>query len=349
VPLPNAEAVLVAKSFFHDIVCNYGCPKFLLSDRGANFLSKVMRECCKLMGTLKLNTTAYHPQCNGLQERFNRVILDTVSHYVNVKQNDWDTYLPAIQFAYRTTSADNSTGFSPYFLLFGREATQPLDASLDDPVLVGKPKVVQEHIKQLLSELTVARETARRNIELSQSAMKKTYDANVHVTNFEVGDTVWLFVPRVTVGLTRKLAKMWCGPYLVTKVRDSNIFLQNLTNGVDVKNPVHANRLKLAYHRNVRPSASVEIPEDTIAMEDDEIPAEDFVPISAKRSDAPPSSDEFIIEKVLRSRLVQGSKQYLIKWKGFPASQNSWEPESNLNRSCLDYLKEHPVRLSRGK
>jgi hypothetical protein len=347
VPLPNAEATSVARSFFHDIVCNYGCPKFLLSDRGANFLGKVMRECCRLMGTLKLNTTAYHPQCNGLQERFNRVILDTVSHYVNEKQNDWDSYLPAIQFAYRSTSADNSTGYSPYFLLFGREATQPLDVSLEDVVLAGKPRVVQEHVKHLLSELLVARQTAKRNMERSQQVMKKAYDANVHLTSFDVGDTVWLFVPRVTVGLTRKLAKLWCGPYLVTKAQGSSYFLQNLTNGVDLKAPVHINRLKLAYHREVRPTVSVQLPDGVIDMEDDEVPEDDLVPISAKRSDAPTDATDFVVEKILKCRVNKGNKQFLIKWKGFPASQNTWEPEGNLNQACRDYLVENPVRVGR--
>ena len=82
------------------------------------------------MGTNKLNTSAYHPQCNAVQERFNSVILDTISHYVNKFHTDWDEFIPSIQFAYRSSPADNSVGFSPFFLLYGREAVLPLDVAL---------------------------------------------------------------------------------------------------------------------------------------------------------------------------------------------------------------------------
>ena len=86
VPLKSTDAPTVARAFFDHVICQHGCPKYLLSDRGANFLSKVMLEVCRIMRTTKLNTSSYHPQCNAVQERFNSVILDTLSHYANVYQ-----------------------------------------------------------------------------------------------------------------------------------------------------------------------------------------------------------------------------------------------------------------------
>ena len=52
----------------------FGCPECLLSDRGTNLLANVMQDVCRLMGVTKLNTTAYHPQCDGLVERMNRTL-----------------------------------------------------------------------------------------------------------------------------------------------------------------------------------------------------------------------------------------------------------------------------------
>ena len=127
VPIKSTDARTVASCFYKEIIiCNHGCPKFLLSDRGTNFLSKLMIEVCRIMGTNKLNTSAYHPQCNAVQERFNSVILDTISHYVNKFHTDWDKFIPSIQFAYRSSPADNSVGFSPFYLLYGREAVSTL-------------------------------------------------------------------------------------------------------------------------------------------------------------------------------------------------------------------------------
>ena len=56
-----------------------GVPEALLSDRGTNLLSHLMRDVCELLGIEKLNTTAYHPQCNGLVERFNRTLKTKLS------------------------------------------------------------------------------------------------------------------------------------------------------------------------------------------------------------------------------------------------------------------------------
>ena len=126
IPLSNINTSTIARAFFDFVICEHGCPVTLLSDKGANFVSSIVREVCLIMQTQKLNTSSYHPQCYAVQERFNSVILDTISHYVNEFQTDWDQYITAIQFAYRSIPV----GFSPFFLLFGREARLPLDVTL---------------------------------------------------------------------------------------------------------------------------------------------------------------------------------------------------------------------------
>ena len=106
------------------------------------------------MRTDKINTSSYHPQCNAVQERFNAVILDTITHYVNKFQTNWDKFIPAIQFACRSTSADNSVGFSPFFLLNGREAVLPIDVSLC-PKPQYKDRTVRDYLYDLISQLEV--------------------------------------------------------------------------------------------------------------------------------------------------------------------------------------------------
>ena len=74
----DQTALTIAELFVEEIVCRHGVPGQLLSDRGAAFLSRLLKEICNLLGVKKINTTAYHPQTNGLTERFNRTLRDTV-------------------------------------------------------------------------------------------------------------------------------------------------------------------------------------------------------------------------------------------------------------------------------
>ena len=87
-----------------------------------------------------------------MQERYNAVILDTLSHYINEFHTDWDKFITAIQFAYRTTPAENSVGFSPFFLLYGREARLPLDVTLLREIECPE-KSLREHIHGLISHV----------------------------------------------------------------------------------------------------------------------------------------------------------------------------------------------------
>ncbi len=73
-PFVDQKALRIAEILVNEIVPFYGVPEALLSDRGANLLSHLMLDVCKLLGTRKVNTTAYHPQCDGMVERFNRTL-----------------------------------------------------------------------------------------------------------------------------------------------------------------------------------------------------------------------------------------------------------------------------------
>ena len=112
------EVTVIAKLLVNEIVCRNGTPKTLLSDRGKNFLPKLVREECSLLDIKKLNTTAYHPQTDGLVERFNSVISQSLSMYVSANQKDWDEFLPSVLFAYRT-SPQATTADSPFISYMG--------------------------------------------------------------------------------------------------------------------------------------------------------------------------------------------------------------------------------------
>ena len=126
----NQEALTIAKLLAEHIVPRHGVPRKLLSDRGANFLSKLMIELYKLLGIQKVNTTAYHPQTDGLVERFNRTLTDTLAKSAKDNRRNWDKRLPQVLFAYRT-SPQESTELTPFMLLHGREAVLLYSVQVD--------------------------------------------------------------------------------------------------------------------------------------------------------------------------------------------------------------------------
>ena len=81
-------------------MCRHGVPTELLSDRGSAFLSVLLQEVYQLLGTHKVSTTAYHPQTDGLVERFNRTLIDMLAKTVEKNGRDWDQHLPHVLFAY---------------------------------------------------------------------------------------------------------------------------------------------------------------------------------------------------------------------------------------------------------
>ena len=95
-PTKDQTALTVAQLLVREVIPRHGIPRQLLSDRGSVFLSKLMMEIYKLLGVKKVNTTAYHPQCDGLVERFNRSLIDMLSKTVQTHGQDWDEKLPFI-------------------------------------------------------------------------------------------------------------------------------------------------------------------------------------------------------------------------------------------------------------
>ena len=128
-PLPDKTALSVADAFFQHIVCHFGMPMVIHSNQVQEFENKVMQELCLLCGSHKTRTTPYHPESDGLVERFNRTLLMMLAMFAGENRDDLDDLLLAVMMAYRS-SVHESTGFSPYRLMFGEKCTLPMDVGL---------------------------------------------------------------------------------------------------------------------------------------------------------------------------------------------------------------------------
>ncbi|UYV82719.1 hypothetical protein LAZ67_22000665, partial [Cordylochernes scorpioides] len=205
--LPTSESMEVAKFFIEDVILKHGAPRELITDRGRNFTSSMISDLNNQCRITHRKTTAYHPQTNGLTERLNKTIADMLSMYVDVNQKDWDRILPFVTFAYNTAKQE-STGFTPFFLVHGREAETPLDVLF--------PKLLPEDddfIQTLGARAEEARKLARIHFMRSQDSNKQRYDAHHRNIIYQPGDLVWIFIPVRKVGYSEKLMRRYFGPY----------------------------------------------------------------------------------------------------------------------------------------
>ncbi|KAM7296834.1 DDE-type integrase/transposase/recombinase [Ixodes scapularis] len=247
--LPSGTALEVAKFFVESIVLRHGAPQVLITDRGSSFMAQLTQEILRLSHTDHRQTTAYHPQTNGLTERLNKTIADMISMYVDVEHKTWDEVLPYVTFAYNM-AIQETTGITPFQLVHSRKVTTMLDAMLpQDPTDAGT------YDAQLVTQRAEVRQLARLRIKDQQRVDAGRYDLRRRDVEFQAGDRVWVWTPVRHRGLSEKLLKRYFGPYkVIRRLGDLNYeVLPDGTRPSGRRQPrpevVHVVRLKPFYAR----------------------------------------------------------------------------------------------------
>lgn len=232
VPLPTFDAKTVAEALVNEMILIFGSPKYILTDCGTNFLSKLFAEVCQIFKIKKLQTTAYHPQTNGSLERSHRTLKEYLRHYVDANVNNWDRWISKAMFIYNTTP-HSTTKFTPFKLLFGREAEIPSAVTSTKP----PPYSYDNYAQDLLAKLNEIHKLAKINIDHSKAISKQNYDKNTNQVQFHVGDKVLYKIQKRSA-----LDPLWSGPHNVIKINspeNTTIFINRK------KRRVHNNNLKL--------------------------------------------------------------------------------------------------------
>ncbi|UYV61570.1 K02A2.6-like, partial [Cordylochernes scorpioides] len=237
----------VSKFLVEDIFLRHGAPQYLISDRGSQFTSNLMKEVMKTCKIKHCFTTSYHPQTNGLTERLNRTLINMLSMYVNTDQKNWDEILPFITHAYNTTIQE-TTGYSPFFLMFGREPTSLLD---DRNISVDIDKDdYDEYIKHHLDKINRTRKLVINNTIKTQERMKKNYDKKHMERSYEPGELVAVWTPIRKIGKCEKLLRKYFGPYrILKKLSNVNYLIEPKDNPGQDPLIVHVSRIKPYFER----------------------------------------------------------------------------------------------------
>lgn len=231
IPLRSITTIQVANALLKYFICIFGAPKIILTDQGTNFTSNLMKRFAKQFKIKQYKTTAFYPQANGALERSHLVLIEYLKQYVN-KFTEWDDLLEYATFSYNT-SIHESTGYTPYELVFGKLARQPSSEITSDL----KEKTYDDYLYELITNIHDLQELARECLIASKIKSKYYYDKKINPQTFQINDQVFLLKePK-----KGKLGDQYSGPHTITDI------LPNGNIKILVKGKlkiVHANKIR---------------------------------------------------------------------------------------------------------
>ena len=233
-PIRNQEARTVTKILVDEFFVHYGIPERLHSDQGANFQSKIVAHLCKMLDIKKSRTTPYHPQGDGMIERFNKTLISMLKTLDPIQKSRWKEHVIALVHAYNCTKHE-STQYSPFYLMFGWQPRLPID------VFLGLDPDYTSSVESVKKRLEAAYKAASEAANKAAKRQACNYDRKARGPSIQPGDMVLL----KNVGLKgkHKIADKWQQePFTVLERPNPDIPVYRIKRGAEVK-VVHRNLL----------------------------------------------------------------------------------------------------------
>lgn len=214
-PIRRATAEAVVRILTEQVFPRFGLCEQIHSDRGTQFTSHLLREVSQILNIRATTTPAYNPKSNPV-ERMHRDLGRAITALVDQKPSKWEEVLPHVLFVMRTTPC-RSTGFSPYKLLFGRDATEPLDLIFGPPPYTrSEYRTELEYVEALKNRILSAHTWARKQMGTTVVRQRSAYWKDKPLP-YIPGEQVWLFTPTNKPGKRRKFTTHWTGPWTVKR------------------------------------------------------------------------------------------------------------------------------------
>ncbi|KAH9640804.1 hypothetical protein HF086_001965 [Spodoptera exigua] len=230
-PMKTKSTKEVAEKFVNNFILRFGIPEIIATDRGTEFISTTFQEVCNLLHINKLTSTAYHHQSIGALENSHKSLGTYLRIQTDNHSGHWSKWIAYWCFAYNT-SVHTETKFTPFELVFGKQANLPSNLTIH-------PEPIYNHESYLLElkyRLQLSQTEARENLIKSKMIRKIKYDKNCNPVVYKPNDKVLIKNEN-----RNKLTSIYSGPYIV--VRDISPNVEILDNG-KIK-LIHKNRTKL--------------------------------------------------------------------------------------------------------
>ena len=325
-----------------NIIRLHGVPKQLLSDRDPRLTSAYWTSFCKHLGIKNLFTTAYHPQSNSTTERVNQVlgeVLRTLRPVTDVAESvlrglvprtrNWESLLPFVEFTINNAKS-TSSGFSPFFLVYGTHPRTPLINSLEEFAELPLPSL-KDSLLAMDSTLTQARSLRLAALDRQKAATNRHRRPH----SFEAGQHIMLSTVHLRLyGKGRKkLFPRYIGPLTILAMVGPNAARLRLPSSWTMHDVFHVSLLK-PYRGVVSESLLL----DSLPVSSDSSPHFEVSNILSHRTIRSSTSAPG------RPRSSRGSRQvtqYLVQWKGLTSEHASWIDRASLPDEAVDRYWRH--------
>ena len=213
-----------------------GLPSVITTDQGREFRNEVNVALMTTLGIKHRLTTAYHPQANGLDERYNQTLINSLSKFAQNARDRWDEKLPEIVYGYNT-AVQESSRHTPFEAMFGRQAKLPVDFNAEEDY--DPDRKLEQHLanhdpsdEAIEMHRKVIEESVKTNVEKAHKKQKQYYDSKHNASLcYTVGSLVWKkdFLRKKRRG--GKLDYPWMGPFMIVKSLGKGLFKLQEVNG----------------------------------------------------------------------------------------------------------------------
>lgn len=303
------------------VVRLHGLPASIVSDRDPRFTGAAWRDFWRLCRTTLRMSSAFHPQSDGQTERANRTLEEYLRAYTGYQQDEWDRLLPLAEFAHND-SKQTSTGFTPFFLLYGHHPHSPLmqrAANLDEV----RAPVAEDRFLRIAEAL----EQAKLNLIQAQQRQKAQADKRRSDAQYAVGDQVLLTTRHLRMPGAKKLHPKFIGPFPVIERVGTAAYRLEL--------PARYTFHPVQYVGHLRPFVqSDEFPERQQELR---------LPPVVDEEKGEQTADVFELERIVDKRQRRRKTEYLVKWRSYPDSDNEWLPVDRL-AGAAELIQEYEQR-----
>ena len=247
-PSKTQTAYATAKLLWENFITHYGFPSKFISDQGANFEAQLIQHLCQIAGVEKVRTTPYHPQTNGQAERFNHTLCNMLGTMPEGAKADWKLHLSSMTHAYNSAT-NASTGYSPFYLMYGRHPRLPMDVELGVHRGGVGSSSTNQYAHRLQKRLQYAHSRAAALAKKEALRHKKLYDSKCRAATLAPGDLV--LVKQLAFRGRHKLENRWENEeYTVVEQPDTGVPVYRLKNQSGKERVLHRNHLLPILSRN---------------------------------------------------------------------------------------------------
>jgi uncharacterized protein YuzE len=323
----TATAQNVAELFYRTWYRQFGLPNAITSDRDKLFTSGFWKELFRKIAVHLRMSTSFHPETDGSSERSNKTAIESIRHYVSVRQHDWSEHLIHVELA-MNNSVNATTGMTPTELLYGtpiRLVPHPVNTLSEFPA-------VTEFLERIDEAVALAqdRHAVAKTRQATQANKHRRADPE-----YKIDDSVYLSTKNLRIkvkkqGKCAKFLDRYVGPFKIIRAHpETSTYKLELPANYKIHPTFHARLLKAAVPNDPELFPEREPARPGPAFPDDE--------------------DEYEIEKILDHKDVRGKRRYLVHWLGYPTSDDQWVDANDIHapeilQPYLDSINAAPQR-----